>query len=275
MLGQSSAFLSAVETGKKSIPNNYVHLISTAMALSDAERSVIQAAADRTYSEVPVSALPAHQRELVAAFARTVDTMSPEVLEFIRKNIHKSVAGDVPFRRKRPGLLVGPTSTKSLRQFSEQIRAIFILPSQIEFPVMDVIEFKLDAFVPGYFLEIGTKAEMGNDEGRVVPGRNSVMLREDVYEGAWSREGRHRFTAAHELAHFLMHRSIVMARMREEHHKIFCDAEWHADEFAGSLLMSGRHAVSFASADDAARKCGMSPEAARVMLSKHRKEAAM
>lgn len=72
-----------------------------------------------------------------------------------------------------------------------------------------------------------------------------------------------------------MHREVAMARVREDHHPIYRDAEWQADEFAGGLLMSARHAPSFANADHAALRCGMSSEAARVMLSKHRKEAAM
>lgn len=274
-LGQSSAYLSAVESGKKPIPPGHVAAVGAAMSLSAHEMMLLQAAADQTAREVRVDRLPADQRQLVAAFARSVDTMSPEDLSFIRKRILKSGCNEVPFRRQRVGLLVPPVKTTMLRQFAEQIRNIFLSPEQVEFPVMDVVEFKLEKLIPGYFLEVGGRDEMGSDEGRVVAGRNSIMLREDVYRAAWSRDGRARFTASHELAHFLMHREVVMARQREPHHKIYCDAEWQADELAGGLLMSSRHAKSFADADDAARRCGMSAEAARVMMSKHRKEAQM
>ena len=33
----------------------------------------------------------------------------------------------------------------------------------------------------------------------------------------------------HELGHFLMHRTVTMARTRDDGDKIFCDAEWQAD----------------------------------------------
>jgi Zn-dependent peptidase ImmA (M78 family) len=62
---------------------------------------------------------------------------------------------------------------------------------------------------------------------------------------AWGGNSRDRFTACHEFGHFLMHRTITMARTREDTDKIFCDAEWQADTFAGTLLMSPRHLGKF------------------------------
>lgn len=274
-LNQSSAFISAVETGRKNIPAGYVEAVSNAVGLSSAEAAMLRAAADQTVEEVKVDRLSSDHRELVAQFARKVDELPPDFLDVLREKIYKSSAGERPFHRRRHGLMVTATSTKDLRRFSEQVRAVFVGPSEIEFPVMDVLEFRLQKLLPDYFLRVGDAATMGEDEGRVHAGESWIMLRQDVYEGAWSNQGRHRFTAAHELGHYLLHRNVGMARVREDHQPIYRDAEWQADEFAGGLLMSSRHMTSFVNADDAARKCGMSPEAARVMLAKHSKEAIM
>ena len=63
-----------------------------------------------------------------------------------------------------------------------------------------------------------------------------------------------------------------MARTRQDIDKIYCHAEWQADTFAGTLLMSPRHLPLFAHADDAARQCKMTPAAANVMWSKYESE---
>src|SRR5499427_8835127 len=60
-----------------------------------------------------------------------------------------------------------------------------------------------------------------------------------------------------------------MPRTREDTDKIFCDAEWQADTFAGTLLMSPRHLGKFSDPDDAARQCGITGAAAKVMWAKY------
>ena len=137
---------------------------------------------------------------------------------------------------------------------------------------MDVIEFRLGLVFDDFYIDIRDKESMGEDEGRVIGGTKGLALREDVYEGGWNRNGRDRFTACHELGHFLMHRTVTMARTREDTDKIFCDAEWQADTFAGTLLMSPRHLGKFTDPENAAHLCGMTGAAAKVMWSKYRSE---
>jgi hypothetical protein len=136
---------------------------------------------------------------------------------------------------------------------------------------MDVLEFRLSSFFDGFYLDPCSKEEMGLEEGLVIAGENCIKLREDVYEGAWNDNGRHRFTACHEFGHFLMHRQITMARIRDESSPIYCDAEWQADTFAGGLLMPAGHLGQLVNSDIAASKCGMTPMAANVMWSKYQK----
>ena len=274
-LSQTSSFVSAVETGRKAIPADYVTQLARVMALSPKELDDLQRAADRTRTEVRVDGLHAEQRELVAEFARKVDSMPSDFLDWLKKPVYKSMSEEQPFMRRRKGLLVAPVSKAIIQQFCEQVRSLFVDQNEPQFPIMDVLEFRLERLFPGFYVESCSSSIMGADEGRVIAGQNYIMLREDVFDGACRGNRRGRFTACHELAHFLMHRQVVMARMREDDQPIYRDAEWQADEFAGRLLMSARHVRSFASADQAAAKCGMSVEAARVMMSKYQKEGRM
>lgn len=274
-MGLSSAFVSAVETGKKPIPDDYIPSVVQAMRLNTEEARELGSAADRTRSVVRVDRLPPGQREFVAAFARSVDTLPADLAARLKRAVYKSMDMETPFKRRRRGLLVGPASAKDLREFSEIVRGAFVPPDQIEFPIMDVLEFRLGMYFEGFYIDPCSREEMGNEEGRVVAGENCIKLREDVYRGAWCGNGRDRFTASHELAHFLLHREIKLARMCTDEQPIFQDAEWQADTFAGSLLMSARHLPRLTGPAHAAAACGMTQAAAAVMLAKYGKDKSM
>lgn len=271
-LNLSSSFISAVETGKKTIPASYVGSVAKAMGLTQAETIELQRAADRSKTVIDVDGLQGNQRELVAAFARKLHDLSPEFLEEIKKRVFKSVAGDIPFKRRHKGLLVAGTSTRMLWNFAEKVRSIFVSESEVCFPIMDVLEFRLPVLEEGFHLEVCSYAEMGAEEGLVVAGSTCIKLREDVYEGGWNDVGRHRFTACHELGHYFLHRRVAMARVRDDNHPVYRDAEWQADTFAGALLLSSKHLVLLGTQDAAAVQCGMTPMAAAVMWSKYQKE---
>ncbi|TIU89762.1 MAG: ImmA/IrrE family metallo-endopeptidase [Mesorhizobium sp.] len=271
-LEQSAAFVSAIETGRKQIPDGYLRKISKAMELTAEETRRLRAAAERTRKEVRVDNLRGEQRELVAAFARKLDDVPSDLMEALKKIVLKSIGGDVPFFRKRRGIIVPPMSTEKLRRFAEKIRDVFVVNDQVEFPIMDVLEFQLSKILPDFFIDVETPEVMGEDEGRVFAGSNSIVFREDVYTGACRGNRRDRFTACHEFAHFLMHRDVKLARAREDGDKIYLDSEWQADEFAGTLMMSPRHLKQFADAEAAAAACNMNPAAARVMWAKYEKE---
>jgi Zn-dependent peptidase ImmA (M78 family)/transcriptional regulator with XRE-family HTH domain len=269
---RSTAFISAVETGRKAIPDGYVTLMIRAMDLNATESRELRRATDRTRREVRVEKLPEEQRELVAAFARRLDELPNDLMAQIKKVVLKSNSGEAPFLRKRRGLYVPPMKTSVIRDFAIKVRSAFVEADQIEFPIMDILEFRIAMVVEGFYLDIRDKEFMGEEEGRVVAGKNEIILRDDVYEGACDGNGRDRFTACHEFAHFLMHREITMPRMRDDSEKIYCDAEWQADTFAGTLLMSPMHLAQFRDADHAAEQCRMSQQAALVVWEKYKAE---
>jgi transcriptional regulator with XRE-family HTH domain len=271
-VGKSVAFLSAIETGRKPIPDGFVALIGQSLDLTGDEIRKLRVAADQTRKEVRVDKLSSQDRELVAAFARRLDDV-PETLRIaLRKIVLKSQDSEVPFKRQRRGMLVPPMSIAKLRHFAEQVRDVFVEATTVAFPIMDVLEFRLGQVIPDFVLDVQDQDTMGQDEGRVVAGSPVLTLRSDIYEGAWNGVGRDRFTASHEFAHFLMHRTITFARTREDTDKIYCDAEWQADSFAGTLLMSPRHVGRFRTADEAADACTITRAAAGVMWAKYSSE---
>ena len=271
-LNKSSAFVSAIETGRKTIPDGFVRAVVRAMDLSAEEAKELRRSADRTRKDVTVEKLPEDQRELVAAFARKINELPTTMLDDLKKEILKSTDGEIPFRRKRRGIVVPALSTPLLREWADKVRSAFVADDQLQFPIMDVIECRLGKLFEGYCLDVQDRDTLGDEEGRVVAGKNCIILRTDVYEGAWKGNGRDRFTACHEFGHYLMHRSVTFARMRSDNDKIYCDAEWQADTFAGTLLMSPRHLHLFADPGDAAIKCKMTGQAAEVMWEKYQQE---
>jgi len=271
-MGCSAAFISAIETGRKPIPDGYVARVGRAMELSQAELRDLQSAADKTRTDIRLDKMPAEQRELVAAFARRLDDIPADMMKALKKVVLKSLFGEIPFERKRRGLIVPPLSIKAIRAFADQVRSVFVEDDQIEFPIMDVLEFRLSSIFDGFYVDVRDAAQMGDLEGLMLAGENGIALREDVYSGAWTGNRRDRFTVCHELGHFLMHRSVTMARVRDDADKIFCDSEWQADTFGGTLLMSPRHLRLFSSPMHAADLCNINPAAVRTMWRKYQAE---
>lgn len=88
-LDVSSAFLSAVENGKKSITDKLVKAIQLGFDLSDTEREEVFFSANRSKTEqkVQMENLSADTREIVGMFARSIESssLSSEQAEKIRK----------------------------------------------------------------------------------------------------------------------------------------------------------------------------------------------
>ncbi|HEY8162125.1 MAG TPA: XRE family transcriptional regulator [Methylocystis sp.] len=272
VLDVSSAFISAIETGRKTIPDGFVTRISNALSLREDETRELRSAADKTRKEVKVERLSETDRELVAAFARRLDDIPDDMLEQLKAKLLKSMFGEQPFKRQRRGIIVPAMSYTKLMNLADKVRSLFVNDSRIDFPIIEVLEHKMERIFPNYVFEVWENSEMGRDEGRVTIGGSELILRLDVYEAACRGDGRARFTASHELCHYLLHRNISFARARDETDKIYCDSEWQADVFAGSLLMSSRHTDRFSGATHAAEMCLMTQSAAQVMWSKYVKD---
>ena len=85
------------------------------------------------------------------------------------------------------------------------------------------------------------------EEGLVLAGSNCVKLREECHEARGTMRGPDRASSRHELGHYLLHRKVAMARVRDDNHPVYRDAEWQA----------GVPALRLGCQENAAMQCGM------------------
>lgn len=268
-LGKSTAMLSAIETGRKPIPDAFMAALVRALDLTSAEHRELRSAKDKTNKEVRVAHLKPENRELVAAFARRADELPSEVIKQIQKAVMKSIEGEAPFRRKRRGILVSPLSRSEIEQTAINVREAFHCMDQPWFPIIEVIEFGMPSMDKKFVFEVWDQEDMGGDEGRVIAGQNTLILRRDVYDSACRGQGRARFTAGHELGHYVMHHEVTFARASSDSDPIYCDAEWQADTFSGYLMMPKHLAQSHECVETASAVFGTSNQAAAYMLERY------
>ena len=90
-LDVSSAYLSAVETGKRRIPQNWVTIISEEYALDKKSADALQEAADNFALEITISldGVSPAKREAVLSFAKALDGLSDDELTRIMSAMKK------------------------------------------------------------------------------------------------------------------------------------------------------------------------------------------
>lgn len=168
---------------------------------------------------------------------------------------------------------VPPRSRKKIRQLTDLVRDELDF-TKAKFPIMSVLELALPLADEDFVFEVRTKEEMGDNHGLTYPNQSRIILREDVYEGARLGRGRDRFTAAHELGHFLMHRNVALARSTQAMTPpvAYRSSEWQANCFAGELLVSHRHLQGCNSPEELASRFGVSVQAAGVQWDVYERE---
>lgn len=95
-LGVSSAYLSAVETGKRRIPQDWVSKIASIYSLSCEEQADLQSAADNSVFDVTISLVNASEqkRNAVLSFARALDGLNDEDLKRIMASMKGRETGE-------------------------------------------------------------------------------------------------------------------------------------------------------------------------------------
>ncbi len=96
-----------------------------------------------------------------------------------------------------------------------------------------------------------------------------MQIREDVYNGTVEGNPRDRFTLCHELGHYFLHQPEFISYARGEIPK-YCQPEWQANTFAAEL-MAPYHLTKSMSAEEIAKKCGMSKSAADIQYNIYHK----
>lgn len=168
-----------------------------------------------------------------------------------------------------PRCEVPPLSGAQIAQLAESIRRDMQIKTD-DFPLIQFLELVMPRLFPDFALEVGLMSEMGANHGLTIPAENVIRLREDVYEGLFQGRGRDRFTAAHELGHYIMHRKVPIVFHRQEHGRLeaYRDSEWQANTFAGDLLMPQSLMIRCNSIEEVVHRFGVSSQAAMVQNKK-------
>ncbi|WGE89608.1 ImmA/IrrE family metallo-endopeptidase [Actinobacillus arthritidis] len=167
------------------------------------------------------------------------------------------------------GFSVPPKSKMQIDSITQFIRAANpdLINKDGAIDVLALLEIKYGKYhiIPDH--------EMKGILGLTLPS-GDILLRQSVYDGACDGNGRDRFTIAHEIAHAIMHKEhIGLARPVEKSTKIFCNAEWQANEFAGRLLLPDNYIELYkgSSVGDIAEMFGISYECAQIRINKYKK----
>jgi Zn-dependent peptidase ImmA (M78 family) len=159
--------------------------------------------------------------------------------------------------------IVPARSWDNIEQVAQGWRSGFGLDQTPFTPIMQMMEQVLDNRLNCFTLIPVEVEEMGPAEGYTDPDGQFIMLREDVYKGAWRGEVRDRFTAAHELSHWAIHTKIALARaMPGQDVPAFRLSEPQANQFAGELLMPAKFFSRFDTIRDVMERHGVGYQAA-------------
>lgn len=169
--------------------------------------------------------------------------------------------------------LVPPASKRDIKRLALTIRKKFGLEHIALFPVVEMIEVVLPMVDPRFNFEIVEDHECGLDAANYNPTQNLMRIRRSVYDGAYDNNGRDRFTLAHELGHYFMHRDVDLALSRINDRRsvpAYCNSEWQANAFASALLMPD-HIIKDMRPDQIAKICGTSLSAAEIAYKQKKK----
>lgn len=93
-VGKSPAFISAVETGKKSPPNGFEDMIGKVYGLAADQLERLRGAADQARHTFAIQPTNALAKDTAGLLARKIDTLSEEQLNAIKAILHNGRGKD-------------------------------------------------------------------------------------------------------------------------------------------------------------------------------------
>lgn len=166
-----------------------------------------------------------------------------------------------------------PLSNESIAEIAYAWREAFgIEPYLHSVDVVKIVENVLPVVYPPFSLVIETASILDGIEAYTEFEPPTIVVRENVYMSAIKRDGRARWTFAHELGHLMLHDSAVpLARAPEQYKKMqdlpaYASTEKQADKFAAAFLMPQWIVESFSCPIALSTACGVSYQAAKIQL---------
>ncbi|WDF02973.1 ImmA/IrrE family metallo-endopeptidase [Shouchella hunanensis] len=161
-----------------------------------------------------------------------------------------------------------PISRKEIQTYVGEMREALNLENKEYFPILDFLELIIPQLFKDFDYEILEDSEMPREYGVTLIEDGKIFYRESVYVNALKGVGRDRFTIAHELGHYFLHRDGKVSLARSERKvKAYEDPEWQANEFASELL-APLSLIKGLNADEISERFGVSKEMAKIQLSK-------
>lgn len=140
---------------------------------------------------------------------------------------------------RKDGFCVSPRNEGEIRMVAEQLRKLFGYGDFRYLDVVRILEHKMPEAFPGFRYEIVEPSELPGREAEMNPLELCIRIREPIYAKAMEGDGHCRFTIAHEIAHFFLHRTQSLAfgqKSESNNMRIYMNSEWQADTFARHFL---------------------------------------
>ncbi len=143
--------------------------------------------------------------------------------------------------------------------------------------LVEILESKLPSMWPDFSLIQRPDDEMDGIEGYTAFSPPMIALPDTGYFDLIAGKPRARWTAAHELGHLFLHEATTKHRdtasvANQIIGHAYNSAEWQANRFASEFLMPEHVVSEFTSAEEIARNCQVSLQAARFRLDEIRPE---
>ena len=160
-----------------------------------------------------------------------------------------------------------PRSRKTIINTVRLIKSCLGLENTLCFPVLEFVELILSQIDTTFNFVVLENKEMADKYAYYEPSTNTMNVRSDVYDRAYNNDPRDRFTIAHEIGHYFLHRDGVIFSRVDGFVNIaaYCDPEWQANTFASELLMAS-HLIVDMDIPEIQQKCMTSFEASRIAL---------
>ena len=130
---------------------------------------------------------------------------------------------------------VYPRSRADIRNIAKQVREKFHLDNEKS---VDIIKFlEIASFYLEFDYEIVPERELKNNYAEIDLNNSIIRIQESVLLGASEGNPRHRFTIAHEIGHYILHKNRVILCRSDEKIKPYEHPEWQANTFAGEFLV--------------------------------------
>lgn len=159
-----------------------------------------------------------------------------------------------------------PMSREDIINYSIQLRKNFKLGKRLRFPVCEIFEIFPEIFNE-CTTEICADKEFDADTHATTDITNKVIkIKESVYDGAVSGNGRDRMTLLHEMCHYILLVVNSMSLTRKFSRKLipaYKDPEWQAKALAGELMMP-RKLIANLSIEQISHECGVSLDGAKL-----------